>query len=243
MCIVTNSADAVHSFGTSGKFEIRNCVFEGMIDDAINIHSNFRTVLRTDGNNIYTDLASCEMEANNLYRVGDEIAIYRGHTMEETARYTVLGIEDVDSRVKRFTVDRPVATHAEGDLIESLTSNCDVTIENCIFGKANSHMRFQSRGKFVMRNCESELPILLSGDANFWFESGPITDLTVENCRFIGERGKIQILSEVDSSEAAPYYHKNLKILTFYPESWQVAAPKVNYTYLPNHNKPSLHHQ
>ena len=212
-CIVTNSADAVHSFGTSGKFEIRNCVFEGMIDDAINIHSNFRTVLRTDGNSIYTDLASCEMEANELYRVGDEIAIYRGHTMEETARHTVLGIEDVDARVKRFTVDRPVATHAEGDLIECLTSNCDVTIENCIFGKANSHMRFQSRGKFIMRNCESELPILLSGDANFWFESGPITDLTVENCRFIGERGKIQIFSEVDSSEAAPYYHKNLKIL------------------------------
>lgn len=27
----------------------------------------------------------------------------------------------------------------------------------------------------------------MRGDATYWFESGPITDLTVENCRFIGD--------------------------------------------------------
>lgn len=212
-CIVTNSADAVHTFGTSGKFNIINSVFEGMIDDAINIHSNFRTVEHVQENEIYTHLASCEQEANDLYRIGDEIAVYRGKTMEMAASYIIQKIETIDETTKKFTVDRIVSEHSEGDLIENLTAYCDVTIENCIFGKANSHLRFQSRGKFVMKNCESELPICLTGDASYWFESGPITDLTVENCRFIGERAQIQIKSEIFPTEAEPYYHRNIKIL------------------------------
>lgn len=212
-CIVSNAADAVHSFGTAGTFEIRNSTFEGMIDDAINIHGNFRTVEHVCGNEIYTHLASCEMQADNLYRVGDVIAVYRGKTLEETARYTIRKIETVDHDIKKFTVDRSVMEHEEGDLIECLSANCDVIIENCVFGKANSHLRFQSRGKFVMRNCETELPILLTGDASYWFESGPITDLTIENCRFVGERGRICMTSEFFPTEKEPYYHRNLKIL------------------------------
>lgn len=211
--VVSNAADGVHSFGTSGKFEIKNCIFEGMIDDAINIHSNFRTVASTLDNVIYTHLASCEKQAVDLYRVGDEIAIYRGKTMEETAKYTILKIEDAEGTMKKFTVDRPVMEHSDGDLIENLTANCDITIENCTLGNANTHIRLQSRGKVVVRNCVSELPILLSGDASYWFESGPMTDLTVENCRFVGPRAVIYLANEIFPSEAAPYYHQNLKIL------------------------------
>ena len=212
-CIVTNAADALHSFGTSGNFVIRNSVFEGMIDDAINIHSNFRTVEHVSGNEIYTHLASCEPEANDLYKVGDKIAVYRGKTMEEAAQYTILKVESITETIKKFTVDCQVLSHNEGDLIENLTTNCDVLIENCAFRKANSHLRLQSRGKFVIRNCECELMILLSGDANYWFESGPLTDLTVENCRFVGDRGQVYIISEVEATDKAPYYHRNLKFL------------------------------
>lgn len=212
-CIVANAADVIHTFGTAGKFVIKNCVIEGMIDDAINIHSNFRTVNCVSGNEIYTDLASCEKQVTDLYRVGDVIAVYKGKTMEETARYTIIEINDTDDYKKIFKVDRDVQEHQNGDLIECITANCDVTIENCIIGKANSHIRLQSRGKVEMRNCEIELPILLSGDASYWFESGPITDLTIENCRFSHERAQIKIISEVFPTESEPYYHKNIKII------------------------------
>lgn len=210
-CIIANSADAVHSFGTSGQFTITDSIFEGMIDDAVNIHSNFRTVKKVNGSDIYTDLASCEPQANDLYRVGDEIAVYKGKTMEKSASYIIKKIEAVEEKVMKFTVDRPVGAHLEGDLIESITANCDVRIENCIFGKANSHLRLQSRGKFILKNCETELPLLLSRDASFWFESGPLTDLTVENCRFIGKRAGVYVKSEIFPTKAEPYYHRNLK--------------------------------
>jgi len=212
-CLVANPADAVHAFGTSGTFEIKNSIFEGMLDDAINIHGNFRTVDHVCGNAIYTVNASCEKQADQLYRTGDIIAVYRGSTMEEQARYTILDITQVNENIRKFTVDRSALPHNKGDLIESLTANCDVTIENCVFAKANSHLRLQSRGKFVIRNCASELEILLSGDASYWFESGPVTDLTIENCRFTTDHAKINIRSEVFATEKAPYYHRNIKIL------------------------------
>ena len=212
-CIVTNAADAVHTFGTSGRFVIRDSVIEGMIDDAVNVHSNFRTVISAKENVICTHVASCEKEANILYHVGDEIAVYRGKSLEEVARYTITAIEDLDESSKKFVVDRPAKEHAEGDLIENLTTNCDLIMENCVFGKGNTHLRLQTRGKVVMKNCENELTILLSGDASYWFESSPITDLTIENCKFIGKNARIKLRSEVFPTEAAPYYHRNLKII------------------------------
>lgn len=64
-----------------------------------------------------------------------------------------------------------------------------------------------------MSNCENELEILLSGDASYWFESSPITDLTIENCKFKTDKAKISITSEIMPTEKEPYYHKNIKIL------------------------------
>ncbi|MBQ9544633.1 MAG: hypothetical protein IJV00_05865 [Clostridia bacterium] len=212
-CIVANAADAVHCFGNSGKMIIKGSVFEGMIDDALNVHSNFRTVAQTDGDVIVSDLASCEPQAADLFREGDLIAVYRGKTMEEAARYVVKKIGDLGDGRRKFVLDRPAAAHEEGDLIENITANCELYISDSVFGKANSHLRLQTRGNTVMKNCQTELPLYLTGDASYWFESGPLTDLTVENCRFVGERARIRIKPEVFPTDAEPYYHKNLKIL------------------------------
>ena len=236
--LIANPADGVHAFGASGAFRIRDSIFEGMIDDALNVHANFRTVKQAQGREILSHRASCEKQAQRLYRAGDEIAVYRGQTMEEVARYRILSVEFLDGDLAKFTVDRPVLPHEEGDMIESLTANCDLTIENCAFGKANTHLRLQTRGTCAIRNCTTELPFLFSGDATYWFESGPATDFTVENCRFVGEKAKICVKSEVLSTDAAPYYHRNLKILgcTFDTESPLEAQFADGIRFLGNRN-------
>ena len=212
-CVVCNAADAIHTFGTTGKFDIKNCIIGGMIDDAINIHSNFHTVDHVCGKELYTNLASCEVEVRNLYKPGDKIVVYNGPTLEKSAEYVIEKVENIDDNMNKFILDRPAQEHKKGDLIENMSCNCDVTVDNCIIGNANSHSRFQSRGKFIMSNCENELEILLSGDASYWFESSPITDLTIENCKFKTDKAKISITSEIMPTEKEPYYHKNIKIL------------------------------
>ena len=77
--IITNQADAVHAFACSGDFSFTDCVFEGMIDDAINIHSQFYLLEKMDGNHItlkHTELG--ETTANTIFAAGDRIGIHRG---------------------------------------------------------------------------------------------------------------------------------------------------------------------
>ena len=212
-CIVSNAADAIHTFGTSGEFNIKNCIIEGMIDDAINIHSNFRTVDHACENELYSNIASCEIQAKYLFKPGDNIVVYNGLTLEKAAEYVIEEIEYIDDEIIKLILDRPVQKHNRGDLIEDMSCNCNIKIDNCVIGKANSHLRLQSRGKVVMSDCENELELLLSGDASYWFESSPITDLTIKDCKFKTNMAKISITSEIMPTEKEPYYHKNIKII------------------------------
>ncbi len=240
--VVTNAADALHTFACSGDFKITNSSFEGMIDDAINIHSNFHTVDSCKDNVIIADIASCELEAGFVFNAGDKIAVYNGPSMEQTGEYTIIKAEEISERIRKFTLDKPVANHKKGDLIEDLSGNADVTIKNCKFGMANTHLRLQSRGKFVITDCECELEIMLSGDASYWFESSPITDLTIKNTKFTTEPASIYISSEIMPTEKAPYYHKNIKITNceFYNQTPLWGGYADNITFTDNTNSRNL---
>lgn len=212
-CVISNSADAFHTFACSGKITIRNSIFENMMDDALNVHSNFHTVREVSGTTIVADVASVELQAQICFAAGDEIAVYNGPTMEKTGTYRIVGVEDVEKGVRRFLLDRPAGAHKKGDLIENVSANAELEITNCRFGKANTHLRFQTRGKINVKDCVTELPFLLTGDASYWFESGPVQDMTVENCRFVGNRAAVRITSEVMPNENAPYYHRNIRLI------------------------------
>ncbi len=63
------------------------------------------------------------------------------------------------------------------DVVENLTANPEVLIENCTFGRFRGTMRLQSRGKTVICGCmfrNKELSLLFSGDTTYWFKSGPV---------------------------------------------------------------------
>lgn len=208
--IVTNSADGIHFVACSGRIDICDSVFEGMIDDALNIHANFYQVSRSEGNRIVAvrSRASHALDAyTGVFAPGDEIVVYRGSTLEERKRYTVQGVRVVGDWSVELTVDRQTGGTCPDDLIENLTTNADIHIRNSRFGKANTHLRLQSRGTICIEDCDFSLPILLTGDTTYWFESDPVTDLTVRNCRFCGQRAGIRVVPDFIATEAAPFYH------------------------------------
>jgi hypothetical protein len=85
-------------------------------------------------------------------------------------------------------------------------------MENCTFGKANTHLRFQSRGGITVKNCETELPFLLTGDMNYWYESSPVENMTIENVKFVGYRANIICCPEFVPTEKEPYYHGKVSV-------------------------------
>lgn len=210
--IIANAADAIHAVGCGGDFEIIDSTIEGMIDDALNIHSNFYLFDSGEGNTVYMKNLTWMGIHSEIFGIGDKIGIYNGRTMERTGEYIIEEFEIIDDDTMKLILNKPVGAHKEGDLIENLSMQPDVTIRNSKFGKANSHIRMQSRGKIIIEDSEIGLPVWLTGDASCWFESSPICDITFRNVDFCTDKAKISITPEIFPTEKEPYYHKNIKV-------------------------------
>ncbi len=214
--IVTNSADGIHFVACKGKITLENSVFQGMIDDALNIHGNFYHTEANEDNKILARRSEKSHALNAYSRVfseGDTVAVYKGKTLEEKERFTLKSAQVSSRWTLTLEADRSTHSINAGDIIENLSTNPEIYIKNCNFSKTNTHLRFQSRGKTVIEDCEFTLPVLLTGDMNYWDESSPVKDFTIKNCRFLSDRAIIRIIPEFTPTEKAPFYHENIKIV------------------------------
>lgn len=217
---ISNAADGFHSFACSGSLVMEDCVFEGMIDDALNIHGNYFLLQSVEENKATVKIGSLAFSDDNgplsqtsyfPLREGDVISVNKGKTLIVRDTYTIKKITHIDKISCVLTLDKTVKGNA-GDLVEDVSSQVELTIKNCRFGKTNTHLRFQTRGKTLIENCTTELPFWLTGDMNYWYEGSPCTDFTVRNCRFVGKNARITLCPDYLPTTSEPYYHKNVTV-------------------------------
>ena len=216
---VTNAADGLHSFACSGTMTLKNCIFEGMIDDALNVHGNYFLVQSAKKDSLFARCASLAFEDKGAdettryfpLRIGDTISINRAKTLDKRDEYKILNVIHHENGLAELLLDRTPVCEV-GDLIEDVSAQVDLNIKNCVFGKANTHLRFQTRGNVIIEDCVTELPFFLTGDTTYWFEGSPCVDFTVKNCRFVGKYAKINVCPEITPTKDLPYYHKNITI-------------------------------
>ena len=210
--IITNHADAIHTFACSGRFDITDSFFEGMIDDALNIHSQFYLLESCSGDRM---VLRCDIpgatSACTVFDVGDVIAVHRGKTTAIDATYTIRTMRILDKNRIEVILDRTSDVHETESLVENMSGQADITIRRSVFRNANSHLRFQSGGKIRIEDCEIGLPVLLTGDASYWYESSGIRDMEFRNTVFTKEKASVRICPEIMPSEEEPYYHKNIR--------------------------------
>ena len=212
--IITNLADALHTFVCSGDLVLSDCVFEGMIDDAINVHSQFFLLEKAEGDRL---TLKCTIEklttAITIFGAGDSIGVHRGKTTDIEAEYSILATRCIDDDFVELKLDRPVnIMHERGSLVENLSAQSDLTIRRCLFRNANSHLRIQTAGKVRIEECEIGLPLLLTGDGSFWFESSGIRDMVVRDTTFTKEKAFVSINPQIIPTEGEPFYHRNITI-------------------------------
>jgi len=213
--IVANGADGVHAVACSGKFVLKNCVIEGTIDDALNVHGNFFVLKSAKGNRIVADTghsAVAPYSSSPIFRPHDRIRVCKGFSNETACEYTVVATEPIDQHTVALVVDRPTEALKPDSAIENLSAQCELVITGCRFGKSNTHLRFQTRGGVRVEDCETELPFLLTGDMSYWFESSPVEKMLVKNVRFATGRATFGLTPQYFPTEAAPYYHGELNL-------------------------------
>ena len=64
----------------------------------------------------------------------------------------------------------------------------------------------------MIENCSFANPndnVLFSGDSVYWYESGPVRNVMLENCRF---GGAINACPQVMVTKKEPYYHSGIQM-------------------------------
>ncbi len=216
--LVTANADGAHCLHCTGIIDISDCVFENMLDDAVNIHGNYTVVTAAAGPQVTLEARTAAVEAIEWYRPGDVLTVYRGRTLEEQGAFTVRSVR-YDGYTIHVTADRPV-TAEPGDTVENAAAP-DIFICRCLSGRNRGRgFLLSGSGKTVAEDCyfrSCDCAVHFTGDTSYWYESGPVRDVTVrgcffDDCGYCGQPYAIIAAPDFVPTDKAPFYHTNVRI-------------------------------
>nr|WP_302830266.1 right-handed parallel beta-helix repeat-containing protein [uncultured Bacteroides sp.] len=197
----TTQADATHFSGCKGKIISRNGLYEGMMDDAINVHGTYlKVVKRMDDHTLVGRYMHGQAWGFKWGEAGDSVQFVRSNTMEiagQPNRITAIVPFDREqvAGAREFKITfrdaiDPAISEQEGFGIENLTWTPEVEFSgNTIRNNRARGTLFSTPQKVVVENNlfdhTSGAAILLCGDCNGWYETGACRNVLIRKNRFI----------------------------------------------------------
>ena len=197
----TTQADATHFSGCKGKIVSCNGLYEGMMDDAINVHGTYlKVVKRVDDRTLVGRYMHGQSWGFEWGCPGDEVQFIRSNTMELVGKQNkIISIRPYDkeqtegAREFLITFQEPVdqvINEQSGFGIENLTWPPEVLFSgNVIRNNRARGSLFSTPRKTIVENNlfdhTSGAAILLCGDCNGWFETGACRHVIIRKNRFV----------------------------------------------------------
>lgn len=186
--LYTANADATHFVNCTGKVIVENGVFEGQLDDALNIHGMYTRVIRRSGRELFVKEMHSEAKGIRMLRAGDRI---RALDPDSLIPYTCKTVEEVEY-LNQDTVRLLLAEDAEdiavGDDIENISRAATLVFRNnTVRNNRARGMLLASTAPMLVENCyfhTGGCSIKFESDGAYWFESGGTTDVTIRACHF-----------------------------------------------------------
>lgn len=197
----TTQADATHFSGCKGKIVSCNGLYEGMMDDAINVHGTYlKVVKRVDDRTLVGRYMHDQSWGFEWGCPGDEVQFICSNTMELVGKQNkIISIRPYDkeqtegAREFLITFREPVdqvINEQSGFGIENLTWTPEVLFSgNVIRNNRARGSLFSTPRKTIVENNlfdhTSGAAILLCGDCNGWFETGACRHVIIRKNRFV----------------------------------------------------------
>lgn len=197
----TTQADATHFSGCKGKIISCNGLYEGMMDDAINVHGTYlKVVKRVDDRTLVGRYMHDQSWGFEWGRQGDDVQFVKSSTMELIGNQNkVASIRPYDKGqidgAREFIIAfeeavDPAINEQSGFGIENLTWTPEVLFAgNVIRNNRARGTLFSTPRKTVVENNlfdhTSGTAILLCGDCNGWYETGACRNVVIRKNRFV----------------------------------------------------------
>lgn len=224
----TAGADATHFSNTRGEIIVEKALFEGMMDDAINVHSTCLGVTEVvDGHTLKCRYMHGQAVGFEVLLPGEKIRFINGPTLEPGSTATVKTAVKKSSTELLVTVEEPLPAEVEaGDAVENADFYPSVVFRNNIVrnNRARGSLFTTPEKVLVEGNLfdhSSGAAILLAGDAQGWYESGACHEVVIRRNTFINNltsryqftNAVISIYPEVKQlDKQKDYYHRNVLI-------------------------------
>ncbi|MEJ2905808.1 hypothetical protein WAE58_25405 [Pedobacter panaciterrae] len=235
----TTQADATHFSGCKGEIISKNGLYEGMMDDAINIHGTYLKITKKlDDHTVIANYMHEQSYGFDWGNIQDTVQFIQSKTMELwNAKNTIAAIKPIlrnsTDPIKEFKIEftkalDPVIDPSKQDIgIENLSWTPSVvftgnTIRN---NRARGALFSTPKPTLVANNLfdhTSGCAILLCGDSNGWYETGSCRDITIRDNKFVNALTSmyqftsaiISIYPEIpDLTNQKKYFHSGIRIL------------------------------
>lgn len=213
-------ADFLQVSGCKGKVLIQNSRFTGAHDDPINIHGTHLQVMEyLSDTKVKLGFMHHQSFGFQAFFPGDEVAFVHSNTLLPLVEAKVKKVTRVDDWHVIIELDRSLPAtvkSAEQVAVENLTWTPEVVIRNNYFSRIPTRgILVTTRRKVVIENNTffrmQMSAILIANDARSWFESGPVTDVTIRSNQFI-ECGEPVINIAPENNVYAGAVHRNITI-------------------------------
>lgn len=226
--ILASSADFMHFSGCSGKVSILDCHFAGAQDDPINVHgTNLRAIEKVNDRTLKLQFMHGQSYGFNAYFEGDTVAFVNASTMERFASAQVISVKRLTDRTLEVSFDRNVPQQLElnHDCVENISCTPELEVRNCYFTRTSTRGTLVTtpRKVVIANNTYYKTgmsAILIEGDAEGWYESGPVNDVLIENNTFIDcaysggpENAVIALHPSNTVIDANRPVHRNIRII------------------------------
>jgi pectate lyase len=218
--------DGMHFSGCKGQIIIDSCQFRSLMDDPINVHGTNVQIVGIEGSKLVCKFMQHQSFGFTWANLGDSVGFLNHETMNTLAFGQVATCKILTPFMLEVTFKNKIPSNIRiGDALENVTWAPNVHIKNSFFGSNRARgILVSTPGKVLIENNifeSSGSAILIAGDANYWFESGAVKNVTIKNNRFNApcltsmyqfSEAIISILPEIPKCDVAQPFHCNIRI-------------------------------
>ncbi|UNY97234.1 right-handed parallel beta-helix repeat-containing protein [Zhouia spongiae] len=230
-------ADFLHFSGCHGKITVENSLFSGSHDDCINVHGTHLRIVNAEKNKIRVRFMHHQTWNIKAFDIGDTIGFVDNKTLLVYEKAQVKSVKKLSERAIELEIDRNVPKQlADKHCVENISKTPEVLIRNNRFEHTNTRgVLLTTRKKAVITGNifykTGMHAILIADDCNFWYESGPVKDVTISENKFIQcgynsypKSYAIAIMPETHDFEKDRFVHSNIKIID---NEFDISSPQV----------------
>ena len=188
--VISSTADATHFCNCRGAIVIENCRFENMLDDGTNVHGTYVEVDEVlDQHTLRTRLMHFEQRGFQFAAPGDAVWFIRQPSPQRGDTAVVRNVKYINDTFMDISFETPLPSGLQpGDILENKTWNPEFTMRGCTIRNHRArNVVLKTPLKTIIENnrfSSMMSTIFFRGETFFWFESGAVNDVLIQNNSF-----------------------------------------------------------